>query len=208
VTVIFLSSAGPDRAAIVRAADVLRRGGVVAFPTDTFYGLAVDPRNEAAVSRVYEIKGRPAVSAMPLIASSREQAGAAAVFDEAGERLASAFWPGPLTIVLPATPAVAPLVLAGGRTVAIRVPDHEIARALAHELGFPITSTSANRSGQPPAAEGADLAHAGLDDIDLLLDAGPCRGGLPSTIVEMAASGPRLVRAGAVAWDRVLRSLE
>ena len=208
MTVITLASGVSDRSAIARAAAILRHGGVVAFPTDTFYGLAADPRNDAAVSRIYEIKGRPLVAAMPLIAASREQADGAAVFDAAAERLAASFWPGPLTIVLPATPAIAPAVLGGGTTVAIRVPAHEIARALAQELGFPITSTSANRSGDAPAVTGADLARLGRDDIDLLLDAGPCPGGLPSTIVEMDAHGPRLVRAGAVAWERVLRSLE
>lgn len=197
-----------DRSAIARAAAVLRSGGVVAYPTDTFYGLAADPRNDAAVSRIYEIKGRPAASAMPLIAGSRDQAAQAAGFDAVADRLASAFWPGPLTIVLPALPGLAAPVLGGGTTVAIRVPAHEIARALARELGFPITATSANRSGQPPAATAADLGNAGLDDVDLLLDAGPCRGGLPSTMVEAQGEGVRLVRAGAVAWERVLESLE
>jgi L-threonylcarbamoyladenylate synthase len=197
-----------DRSAISRAGAVLRRGGVVAYPTDTFYGLAADPRHDAAVSRIYEIKGRPPAAAMPLIAASREQAGQAAGFAGVADRLATKFWPGPLTVVLPALPGLAAPVLGGGTTVAIRVPAHEIARALARELGFPITATSANRTGQPPAVTAADLGSAGLDDVDLLLDAGPCRGGLPSTMIEAQGEGVRLVRAGAVPWERVLESLE
>ena len=206
--VISMREAPIDRSAIARAATVLRKGGVVAFPTDTFYGLAADPRSDAPVSRIYEIKGRPPASAMPLIAASREQAGQAAIVDAISDRLAAAFWPGPLTLVVPALPGLAAPVLGGGTTVAIRVPAHEIARALAQELGFPITATSANRSGQPPAVTAAELGSAGLDDVDLLLDAGPCRGGLPSTMVEAQGDGVRLVRAGAVPWDRVLESLE
>ena len=100
--VISMREAPIDRSAIARAATVLRKGGVVAFPTDTFYGLAADPRSDAPVSRIYEIKGRPPASAMPLIAASREQAGQAAIVDAISDRLAAAFWPGPLTLVVPA----------------------------------------------------------------------------------------------------------
>jgi len=198
----------PDEAVIAQAADVLRRGGVVAYPTDTLYGLAVDPRRDSAVARLYAAKGRAASTAVPLIASSLEQAQEAAIFGERELRLASTFWPGPLTIVMPPRSGIAAPVLGGGTTIALRVPSHAVARALAASFGFCITATSANRSGHPPAVTGADIAAALETALDLILDAGALPGGLPSTIVEIAATGPRLVRAGAVAWERVLESLK
>ena len=198
----------PDETVIGRAADVLRRGGTVAYPTDTLYGLAVDPRSEDAVARLFAVKGRGPSAAIPLIAASLEQAQEAGIFRRRELQLAQAFWPGPLTIVVPARGGIAAAVLGGGTSVGIRVPSHAVARALATGFGFCLTATSANRSGQPPSATGADVSAALDASIDLLLDAGPVAGGPPSTIVEIAAEGPRLVRAGAVAWDRVLESLK
>ena len=198
----------PDETVIARAADVLTRGGIVAYPTDTLYGLAVDPRRDDAVARLFAAKGRGASAAMPLIAASLEQAREAGIFGARELQLAHALWPGPLTIVVPSRGGIAASVLGGGTTVAIRVPSHAVARALATSFGFCLTATSANRSGQPPAATGADVSATLDTSIDLLLDAGPVAGGPPSTIVEMATEGPRLVRAGAIAWDRVLESLK
>ena len=200
----------PKPEVIALAVDVLRRGGVVAYPTDTLYGLAVDPRHADAVARLYAAKGRGAQSAIPLIAASLEQAQNAAMLDQRGVRLARAFWPGPLTIVVPARGGLAAAVLGGGTTVAVRVPAHAVARALAAALGYCITATSANRSGESPAATGVDVAaaFATASDLDLLLDAGAVAGGPPSTIVEIGQGSPRLVRAGAVPWDRVLESHE
>jgi L-threonylcarbamoyladenylate synthase len=198
----------PEEAVIARAADVLRRGGVVAYPTDTLYGLAVDPRRDDAVARLYAAKGRDASTAVPLIAASLGQAQGAAIFGERELLLARRFWPGPLTIVMPARSGIAATVLGSGTTVALRVPSHAVARALAAAFGFCITATSANRSGHPPAVTGADVAGSLESAIDVLLDAGSVPGGLPSTIVEIGATGPRLLRAGAVAWDRVLESLK
>jgi L-threonylcarbamoyladenylate synthase len=198
----------PDEAVIAEAADVLRQGGVVAYPTDTLYGLAVDPRRDDAVARLYAVKGREAWSAVTLIAASLAQAKLAAIMGPAELRLARAFWPGPLTIVMPPQPGLSPAALGGGTTVGVRVPSHAVACALAAAFGFCITATSANRSGQPAAATGADVAATLSAAVDLLVDAGPVAGGTPSTIVEVDESGPRLIRRGAVAWDRVLRSLE
>ena len=198
----------PDETVIARAADVLRRGGTVAYPTDTLYGLAVDPRSEDAVARLFAVKGRGPSAAVPLIAASLEQAQDAGIFGRQELQLAQAFWPGPLTIVVPARGGIAAAVLGGGTSVGIRVPSHVVARALATGFGFCLTATSANRSGQPPAATAADVAAALDASLDVLLDAGPVAGGPPSTIVEIGSDGPRLVRAGAVAWDRVLESLK
>jgi L-threonylcarbamoyladenylate synthase len=202
-----VSSLEPEVAVIERAIDVLREGGIVAYPTETFYGLAVDPRSDTAVARLFEAKGRSETVPIPLIAATLEQAEEAAIFSDAERRLAHAFWPGPLTVVARARPALAPRLLAGGETIAVRVPAHAVARAIARELRFCITSTSANRSGSGPAVAAADVVSAVEREIDLLLDGGSTQGGSPSTIVEMGKDGPRLVRAGAVAWKRVLESL-
>jgi len=198
----------PSSDALAHAAEVLRSGGVVAYPTDTLYALAVDPRNASAVERLFELKGRNASVAIPLIAATVEQARTAGEFSPAHLRLARAFWPGPLTIVVPANASVAPLLLGGGSTIAVRVPAHAVATALAAELDGCITSTSANRSGQP-AATNAPQVDAELGDaVDVMLDGGPSPGGAPSTIVEIVDGRVRLVRAGAVPWDRVLESLQ
>ena len=193
---------------IDRAVEVLRNGGVVAYPTDTLYGLAVDPRSTVAVARLFALKGRDALSAIPLIAASLEQARDAGEFSDRQLRLAKSFWPGPLTIVLPAAAVIARELLGAGSTVALRVPAHPTAQALAARHGFCITSTSANRSGEPAATTAQQVSNELMTGIDLVLDGGPSPGGAPSTIVDVTGDRPRLVRAGAIAWDRVLESLE
>lgn len=193
---------------IARAAGIVRAGGVVGYPTDTLYGLAVDPRQDEAVQRLFELKGRDALSALPLIAASLEQARGVADMSSTELRLAETFWPGPLTIVVPAKAGLAPSLLGKGSTVAVRVPAHRVAVALAAGLGHAITSTSANRSGQSPAATAGQVATALGEAIDLVLDDGPSPGGAPSTIVEVMHGRARLIRAGAVPWERVLESLE
>jgi L-threonylcarbamoyladenylate synthase len=198
----------PDPAAIADVAAIIAGGGVVAFPTDTLYGLAVDPRRDDALERVFDVKGREAGVAIPLIAADLAQAQELGTFGELALRLARAFWPGPLTIVVPASAAIARRALGGGNTVGIRVPAHEVARALCRAAGTCLTATSANLSGTaaPPSAQEIDPRLAAR--LDAVLDAGPAPGGPPSTIVTVVSERPQLVRAGAIAWDRVLKSLE
>jgi L-threonylcarbamoyladenylate synthase len=196
-----------DPAELDPAIDVLRGGGVVAYPTDTLYGLAVDPRNPDAVARVFAVKGRPETSALTLIAANVEQATAAAVFTSRASALAQTMWPGPLTIVAVAKPGLAPAALAGGATVGVRVPRDAIARGLAARFGFCITATSANRSGQAATADPQTVLDE-LPGLELIVDAGEAPGGPPSTIVDAAGDVLRLIRAGAVPWDRVLKSLQ
>jgi len=204
---LVVNATDPESGPIAAAVDVLRAGGVVAFPTDTLYGLAVDPRRSDSVERLFLLKGRDSTSAVPLIADGLDQALAAANLGPRERRVAAAFWPGPLSIVAPADPCISSNALAGGATVAVRVPAHAVATQLAAGFGFPITATSANRSGER-AADSADAVAATLSDVDLLLDAGPAPGGAPSTIVSFDTGGPVLVRAGAVPWERVLKSLQ
>ena len=197
----------PAETAITEAVEVLRGGGVVAYPTDTLYGLAVDPANETAVRRLFDLKGRGAAAAIALIAADAAQAEHAGRFGPVERRLATAFWPGPLTIVVPAADALSRLLAPRG-TLGVRVPAHAVARALAQQFGECITATSANRSGADAPASAAEVVRAFSDGVDLLLDGGAARGGAPSTIVEVVDGRLTLHRAGPIAWDRVLESVE
>lgn len=197
------SAIGPDD--MTAAVAALRRGGVVAFPTETFYGLAADPRSPAAIRRIFSLKQRPADQPLPLIAADAEQvAEHVGALTPLGARLASRGWPGALTLIIPASPRLCGDVHLSTGKVAVRVPADEIARRLARQAGHPITSTSANISGEAPPSTPEDVVRVFGDRVDVLIDAGPTPGGLPSTIVDATGDSPVLVRAGVVAWDRVL----
>jgi L-threonylcarbamoyladenylate synthase len=192
-----------DRAAIAAAARCLADGGLVAFPTETVYGLGADATNGAAVARLYAAKGRPRFN--PLIAHAADAAAARrlAQFDAAAERLA-ALWPGPLTLVLPKAPGcpVAELATAGLDTIGVRVPDHPVARELLAAFGKPIVAPSANRSGHVSPTT-AQHVIADLDGrIDMVIDGGPTRVGVESTIVACLGQ-PTLLRPGGVARERI-----
>ena len=198
----------PDVAALANPVDILRRGGIVAYPTDTMYGLAVDPRNDSAVERLFEVKSRDRSAAVALIASDVAQAQEAGVFGASELALARGFWPGPLTIVVPASSKLSPALTGDLQTVGVRVPAHAVAQALARAFASCITATSANLSGRSPALTADEVAAAFGTRIDAVIDAGPAPGGAPSTIVEVVNDRPVLRRSGAIAWDRVLESLK
>ncbi len=204
-----LDPLAPDPAGIAAAVAVLHSGGVVAYPTDTLYGLAVDPRNDAAVERLFAVKGRDVTSAIGLIAADAAMAEEVAAngFGSLERRLAAAFWPGPLTIVVAAASGMAPALAPGG-TLGVRVPAHLVARSLSAAFGGCITATSANVAGRLPAVTADEVAATLGDHLDFLVDAGPAPGGAPSTVVELVEGRPVLHRAGAVAWDRVLEFVE
>jgi L-threonylcarbamoyladenylate synthase len=189
---------------ISSSAALLRRGGILAYPTETFYGLGALASREDALQRLAAAKLRPEGKPLPLVAASLDDVLAVAdLAPPLARRLAERFWPGPLTLVLPARATLSPLVTSGERTVAVRVPGSDVARALAREAGGALVSTSANLSGEPPPASAAALSPALLARIDGVLDGGPTPGGQPSTIVAFDGDAPRLVRAGAVAWEDV-----
>ncbi len=196
---LLIDTQHPDPAIVARAAAVLRSGGLVACPTETFYALAADPRNPAAVDRVFAAKGRPDGRPLPILAGDEASARRCVVdFPELAGRLAARFWPGPLTLVLRAVPGLPARLTGGGTTIGIRVSPHPVAAALSRALGGPIVATSANRSGEPPplTAEAVERSIGGA--VDLILDAGPCRGGSASTVIDLTVDPPRLVRSGAV----------
>ncbi|MBM4435905.1 MAG: threonylcarbamoyl-AMP synthase [Actinobacteria bacterium] len=178
-------------------AQVLAAGGVAVVPTDTLYGLAASIADAAAVARVLAIKTRPSSHGMPVLLASPEQAeyvGEAALYLR---ELGAAYWPGGVTLVIPALPAVPAGVCDARRTVAVRVPGLELTRELARQAGAPLTGTSANRAGEPPPATVAQLHPAVGAAVDYILDGGRV-GGRPSTIVDLTTSPPRVLRDGAV----------
>ncbi len=190
------------------AVAALSAGGVVAYPTDTLYGLGVDPTQAPAVEALCRLKARSATAGIPLIASTLVQVeSAAGGLPPLGRRLAARFWPGPLTLVVEPEAAFATGVCAADGSVAIRVPAAPGARRLAALCGGPITATSANRAGRRPAATAAEVV-AGLGAaVAIVVDGPAALTGPPSTIVDVRGRHARLIREGAVAWDRVLQSL-
>lgn len=188
---------------LAEAVTVIRRGGVVAFPTDTLYGLAADPGSAEAVEKVLALKGRDAAQTIALMAADLAQVERICDLTTMARHAAAQFWPGPLTVLMRAKPGLAPTTIGPDGLVGVRVPDHVVALALARACGYAVTATSANRSGQQATADPDEVA-AALPDLDLLLDAGKAPGGPPSTLVDLSGDVPRLVRAGAMPWDRVL----
>jgi L-threonylcarbamoyladenylate synthase len=197
-----------DSAAIEAAARCLAAGGLVAFPTETVYGLGADARNGEAVARLYAAKGRPSFN--PLIAhvADAEAARRLGRFDAAAEKLAAAFWPGPLTLVLPRQPdcAVADLALAGLDSVAVRVPAHPLAQALLAAFNGPIVAPSANRSGHVSPTSAAHVLADLRGRIDMILDGGACPVGVESTIVA-CLDAPALLRPGGLPRAAIERTL-
>ncbi len=184
---------------IEEAAAVLRRGGIVVYPTETFYALGSRADDAAALSRLARAKLRPEGKPLPLLAGDRDQVRRVALLDGAAERVADRFWPGPLTLVLPAAPGLDAAVTAGSGTVGIRIPASEVARALALRAGAALVSTSANPAGGPPPARVADLDPLLLAQVDHVLDGGPTPGGLASTVVRLEGSTVHVLREGAIA---------
>ena len=186
-----------DTAGLVGAAGVLAHGGLVAFPTETVYGLGVDARNSAAVALLYQAKGRPSFNPLIVHVASLEIAEKYVVFDETARALARAFWPGALTLVLPlrSDAGISPLVTAGLETLAVRVPDHPVAQGLMAAFNGPIAAPSANPSGQVSATKFAHVEDQMTGRIDGIVDGGDCGVGLESTIVATQPAAT-LLRAG------------
>ena len=179
-------------------------GGVVAIPTDTLYGLAADAFNAEAIERVFTVKERPEGLALPvLLAGAGQLPQVVSEVPEAARILGEALWPGPLTMVMNRNPALPSRLTGGQPTVAVRVPDHWVPRELARLLGRPITGTSANRSGAEDPRTPEELRGQVGDRVDCVVTAGPAPAGTASTIVDLTGESPRLLREGAIPFERV-----
>jgi L-threonylcarbamoyladenylate synthase len=206
--VLSVTRDAPEPWAIARAARVLRAGGLVAFPTETVYGLGGDGLDEAAVARIFAAKGRPSTKGLILhLADAEAMEPLVAEVPAQARLLISRFTPGPLTIILRASELVPMAVRGGGETVALRWPDHAVARALIHVACRPVAAPSANLSGQAPPVD-AEQVIANLGNrVDLVLDGGPTSLRVASTIVDLTVAPPRIVRAGAIPPEQVLSVL-
>ena len=184
---------------IEQAISILQRGGLVALPTDTLYGLGAHPFIDSAVRRLYDAKGRPDSKPVPLLLSSPDDLTLVSdQTDGLAHALAAAFWPGALTLVVRCRADIPSLANGWGVTVAVRVPDHTVPRELCARLGAPITGTSANLGGGPNPTTAQDVESQLGDKIDLIIDRGPCPGALPSTIVDVSGDSPAILRQGVI----------
>jgi L-threonylcarbamoyladenylate synthase len=186
---------------ILHAAEVLRRGGLVAFPTETVYGLGANALDETAIAKVYAAKERPSFNPLIVHVRSQDEAKRYGQFDESSESLAGAFWPGSLTLVVPRTDdcAVPLLASAGLDTIALRVPAHPVALAMLQALGGPVVAPSANPSGRISPTTAQHVRDGLGPEVDLILDGGPCRVGVESTVVRIVDDTAYLLRSGAIA---------
>lgn len=195
-------SMGPDEPLAARLAplvDVLRAGGIVAFPTETFYGLGVHAFDGDALARLNRLKGKAHDSPILLLLADAEQADQVTRDLPARfEILARMFWPGPLTLVVPASAGLPPEISGGRGTVGIRVPGLALPRRIASSLGAPVTGVSANATGQPACRRALEVVQAFPEGVDWILDGGAAPGGAPSTVLDLCGQRPRILREGAV----------
>lgn len=196
--VLAVDPVAPTRAALRAAADTLRAGGVLALPTETFYGLAVAALDVGAVRRVFELKGRPESKPLLVLVDSVAMAETVAHVTAPARDLMKRYWPGALTLVMPARATVPSVVTAGSGTLGVRLSPHPIARGLVELLGEPVTAPSANPNGLPPPTTAQAVLDYFQEGIDLVLDGGATAGGEPSTVLDLTLDPPRVLRQGAV----------
>jgi L-threonylcarbamoyladenylate synthase len=191
--------------AVERAAQLLRAGQLVALPTETVYGLAANAWDAAAVARIYEVKGRPALNPIIVHVAGLELArDCVAAWPPVADKLAAAFWPGPLTLVLPRSPRIPDIVTAGGPTVGVRWPSHPFIQAVIRACGFPLAAPSANPSNQVSPTNAGHVRKAFDGQIPLIVDGGPSQVGLESTVLDIVSTPPRLLRPGMVHEESLL----
>jgi L-threonylcarbamoyladenylate synthase len=199
--VLGVDPAAPAPAALGRAVEVLRAGGLVAFPTETFYGLGAAALDSAAVKAVFLVKGRAESKPVLVLVDSLEMVARLAEVSEGARRLMARHWPGALTLVLPARPVLPAELTAGTGTVGVRLSSHPVARGLVRALGGPVTAPSANPSGAAPPTTAAEVLRAFGGAIALVLDGGTTPGGQPSTVLDLSVEPPRVIRQGPVKVD-------
>ena len=192
---------------IKRAVEILKKGGIVAYPTDTVYGIGADPFNEAAVERIFAVKKRSKDLALPILLADKSDISRVAVnIPEIAWKLAECFFPGQLTMVLQKSPQIPMIVCAGGNTIAIRVPDYPMTVALIRGLGNPIIGTSANISGKPNPTTAEEVYQQLGDEVDFIIDGGEYPGGVESTVIDLSVKVPTILREGAVPLDVIAKA--
>ena len=197
-----------DASGLDRAAEILCFGGLVAIPTETVYGLGANGLNESAVARIFEVKGRPQDNPLILhVAGAEDLEKWCRDIPEEAWALTEKFWPGPLTLVLARREAVPLRVTAGLETVAMRCPDHPLTREVLRRAGVPVAAPSANLSGKPSTTTAAHCVHDLWGKVEAILDGGPCRVGVESTILDLSVSPPRVLRPGGVTLEQLRRLL-
>ncbi len=193
---------------LAEAVAVLKGGGLIAYPSDTVYGLGAAASDERAVARVFAVKVRLSEKALPLLlADVADMSPLCAEVPPTAELLAERFWPGPLTLVLRRSPAFQSAALGSGDNVALRVPDHGFLRQLIRTLGEPITGTSANRSGRPSCRTAREVQRHLGSAVDLIIDGGPSRVGQESTVIDITEDMPVIVRPGALSREEIERAI-
>lgn len=198
----------PDQGIMNEAGRIIRCGGLVAFPTETVYGLAADCFNLDAVMRVFEVKGRPENKPLPVQVATTEQVSAlAAEVNRPAEKLMAAYFPGPLTIIIPAKPSVPEIVTAGTGKIGIRMPNHAVALALIRAAGTPIVAPSANTSGDPSPNTAEEVANYLYGKVDMILDAGPSQIKTASTVVDVTVTPPKILRLGVITEAQILAEI-
>jgi L-threonylcarbamoyladenylate synthase len=198
----------PEPEIIKETATIIRQGGVVVFPTRCLYGLGADAMNPAAVERVIEIKRRPEGNPILVLIDSKNQLRSlVGKIPPAAGAIIKAFWPGRVTLVFDARDTLPDLLTARTGKIGVRLPGHPVAAAMLRQINGPITGTSANLSGRPACTRLADLDSRITDRVDLLLDAGTLQGGVGSTVVDVTADPPRILREGQVSADKIRRVL-
>jgi len=189
---------------IKQAVAILKQSGLVAYPTDTVYGLGACMTDIAAVERIFQVKGRPKGMALPVLLADQAQIEQIVTsVPPAAQLLADAFFPGALTIILPKSDVVPDIITGGGKTVAFRIPNHPVPIALIKQLGKPIVGTSANLSGLDSALTAAEVIKQIGDKIDMVIDGGRCPGGIESTVVDLSGVKPVIRRQGAISIEKL-----
>jgi L-threonylcarbamoyladenylate synthase len=206
--IIITDSQNPDTATIDAAVAALQNRRVIAYLTDTLYGLGGDARSTLAIAKVFSLKGRSAEKALPVIIGEKSMLpDYAGEISPAAEALIEQFWPGPLTLIFKASPTVPMMLIGATGKIAIRLPAARLAREISNGLGTPIIATSANRSGEPVATSAQQIAKTFGKGLTLVLDSGPPRHTQPSTILDVTEQPPRLIRAGAVPTQEIIKKI-
>jgi len=192
---------------ISKAAEIIQNGGIAVYPTETVYGIGCNPRNKNASERICRIKGREG-KPLPLICGDMESAEKAAKFNQTARKLAAYFWPGPLMLILPTRGTYPHVVTQGNATIGLRIPGNETARRLAQQSGGCIVSTSANKSGKPPATTAVEVMDQLGSEVDIILDGGssPEAGG--STVLDLTGEVPKILRVGPISEDEIKKVLD